>query len=296
VTGEDVASGVRAALAEAERENRRVLAINTVHPTLEDAFVQLTGLSAEVMLADDLRGMWYLMLKDLRTYYFKPPNISWGILFPFAFVLAFVIRDGAARDLGSLQGLAPGLLALTLLFGTSSMEAIVITFERRIGALERLLLAPIRLPALLAGKLLGGMVFGLMMTVVVLIVALAVFGAGGINWLLLVLSLILSAAAFSALGVLVSVSVKEVFEAQTLANAFRFPMMFLGGVFVPVASLPLGLQIVARALPLTYAVEVLHVAMIGGELSLAVLDLAILAGFTVVLFGLAVWVLARRIA
>jgi ABC-2 type transport system permease protein len=248
------------------------------------------------MLADDLRGMWYLMLKDLRTYYFKPPNISWGILFPFAFVLAFVIRDGAARDLGSLQGLAPGLLALTLLFGTSSMEAIVITFERRIGALERLLLAPIRLPALLAGKLLGGMVFGLMMTVVVLIVALAVFGAGGINWLLLVLSLILSAAAFSALGVLVSVSVKEVFEAQTLANAFRFPMMFLGGVFVPVASLPLGLQIVARALPLTYVVEVLHVAMIGGGLPLAVLDLAILAGFTVMLFGLAVWVLARRIA
>ena len=248
------------------------------------------------MLADDLRGMWYLMLKDLRAYYLKPPNISWGILLPFAFVLAFVIRGGAARDLESLEGLAPGLLALTLLFGTSSMEAIVITFERRIGALERLLLAPIRLPALLAGKLLGGMVFGLLTTLVVLIVALVVFGVGGINWLLLILGLILSAAAFSALGVLVSVSVKEVFEAQTLANAFRFPMMFLGGVFVPVASLPLGLQIVARALPLTYAVEVLHVAMIGGELSLAVLDLAILAGFTVVLFGLAVWVLARRIA
>jgi ABC-2 type transport system permease protein len=243
------------------------------------------------MLSDDLRGMWYIMLKDLRAYYLKPPNVSWGILFPFAFVLAFVIRDP-----GNLEGLVPGLLALTLLFGTSSMEAIVITFERRIGALERLLLAPIRLPALLAGKLLGGMVFGLVTTLVVLIVALVVFGASGVNWPLLILGIILSAAACSALGVLVSVSVKEVFEAQTLANAFRFPMMFLGGVFVPVASLPLGLQIVARALPLTYAVEVLHVAMIGGELSLAMLDLAILAGFTVVLFGLAVWVLGRRVA
>jgi ABC-2 type transport system permease protein len=40
------------------------------------------------------------------------------------------------------------------------MEAIVIVFERRIGAMERLMLAPIRLPALLAGKLLGGMAFG----------------------------------------------------------------------------------------------------------------------------------------
>jgi hypothetical protein len=32
------------------------------------------------MLSDDLRGMWCIMLKDLRAYYLKPPNISWGIL------------------------------------------------------------------------------------------------------------------------------------------------------------------------------------------------------------------------
>jgi ABC-2 type transport system permease protein len=246
------------------------------------------------VLIDDLRGMWYLMLKDLRAYYLKPPNISWGILFPFAFVLAFVIRDGA-RGPQSLEGLVPGLLALTMLFGTSSMEAIIITFERRVGALERLLLAPLRLPALLGGKLLGGIVFGLMTTTVVLVVAVVLFGASGIHWLLLVLSLTFSAAAFSALGVLVSVSVKEVFEAQTLANAFRFPMMFLGGVFVPVASLPLGLKIVARALPLTYAVEALQVAMGGGDLWLGVFDLAVLLVFTVVLFALATWVMSRRV-
>ncbi len=232
------------------------------------------------------------MLKDLRAYYFKPPNISWGILFPFAFVLAFVIRDGASLDLARLGQLAPGLLALTLLFGTSSMEAIVITFERRIGALERLLLAPLRLPALLASKLLGGMVFGLATTVVVLIVMLAVFGAFRVNWALLLLTLVLAAAAFSALGVLISVSVQEVFEAQTLANAFRFPMMFLGGVFVPVASLPLWLQVVARALPLTYAVEALRVAMSGGDLRRATIDLLVLAAFTAVFFGLA----SRRLA
>jgi len=98
------------------------------------------------------------------------------------------------------------------------------------------------------------------------------FGAGSANWLSLILGLILS-----ALGVLVSVSIKEMFEAQTLANAFRFPMMFLGGVFVPVASLPLGLQIVVSGRALTYAVEVLYVAISGGKVSLAMLDLAVLA-------------------
>lgn len=47
-----------------------------------------------------------------------PENGKPGILLPFAFVLAFAIRNP-----GDLRELMPGLLALTLLFGTSSMEA-----------------------------------------------------------------------------------------------------------------------------------------------------------------------------
>jgi len=243
------------------------------------------------MLTDDVRCAWYIMLKDLRAYYFKPPNVSWGILFPFAFVLAFAIRDP-----GDLERLVPGMLGLTLLFGASSMEAIVITFERRIGALERLLLAPVRLPALLAGKVLGGIVFALATTLIVLVPTVLFFSLGSINWLLLALSTILAAAAFSSMGALISAAVNEVFEAQTLANAFRFPMMFLGGVFVPLASLPLGLRIVARALPLTYAVEALEVAISDGRIITAVVDLGILTALTAVFFALSTRVLKRRLA
>ncbi len=241
------------------------------------------------MLADDLCGMVYIALKDLKAYYFKAPNISWGILFPFAFILAFAIRNP-----GDLRALVPGLLALTVLFGTSSMEAIVIVFERRIGSLERLFLAPLRLPALLAGKLLGGMAFGLTVTLVVLVISLAVFGAGGANWLLLVLALLLSATAFSAMGAFVSVAVREVFDAQTLANFIRFPMMFLGGVFVPLEAMPGWLQILARFLPLTYSVEALRAALSGGAGSTVWLDLGALAAFSAVLFWLAVRTLAQR--
>jgi ABC-2 type transport system ATP-binding protein len=48
--GESVEAAARAALA--QTDGRRVLAINTLRPTLEDVFVKLTGLSAEVMLAE----------------------------------------------------------------------------------------------------------------------------------------------------------------------------------------------------------------------------------------------------
>jgi ABC-2 type transport system ATP-binding protein len=56
LTGEDVSATVRAALDEAERDNRRVLAINTIRPTLEDAFVQLTGLSVDAMQVEKGKG------------------------------------------------------------------------------------------------------------------------------------------------------------------------------------------------------------------------------------------------
>ena len=241
------------------------------------------------MLGDNLRGMYYIAIKDLRAYYFKPPNISWGILFPFAFVLAFAIRNP-----GDTRQLVPGLLGLTMLFGTTSMEAIVIVFERRIGSLERLMLAPIGLPALLAGKLLGGMTFGLTVTGVVLVISLAVFEIGSVNWLLMLLALLFSAAAFSALGAFVSVAVREIFEAQTLANFIRFPMMFLCGVFVPVESMPPGLQAIAHLLPLTYSVEALRAALDGRPLGDGLLDLLFLAGFACVLFGLAVRVMRNK--
>ncbi|MGC8878252.1 MAG: ABC transporter permease [Anaerolineae bacterium] len=243
------------------------------------------------MLADDLRCMVYIALKDLKAYYFKPPNISWGILLPFAFVLAFAIRNP-----GNWHELLPGLLGLSLLFGTSSMEATVIVFERRTGALERLLLAPVRLPALLFGKLLGGATFGLAVTMAVLVVGLAVLGGGHVQWFWLVLTLLVSALAFAALGGFISVAVKEVFEAQTLANFIRFPIMFLSGVFVPVITLPPILQALARLLPLTYTVEALHVSLYGGMLNQVVLDLVVLAAYAIVLFALAVHTLARRLA
>jgi ABC-2 type transport system permease protein len=240
------------------------------------------------MWRDNLRGIFYIALKDLRAYYLKPPNISWGIIFPFALILAFSIRQP-----GEVWELLPGLLGMTLLFSTTSMEAIVITFERRVGALERLLLAPVSLPALLMGKVVGGMVFGLVTTVAVL--AVAGLGLRGTNWPMLALTLLLSAAAFSTLGAFVSVAVREVFEAQTLANFIRFPMIFLGGVFVPLPDLPSPLRVVARVLPLTYSVEAIQGALIGTTPWMLGLDLPILTAFAMTFFALAAMVLARKL-
>jgi ABC-2 type transport system permease protein len=110
------------------------------------------------------------------------------------------------------------------------------------------------------------------------------------------LALVLSATAFWAMGALASVAVKEVFEALTLANASRLRMMPLGGVFLPVVSLPTALQVAAWTLPLTYAVEALGAALSGSSLPTATVHLGVLTAFTALFSGLATWALARRLA
>ena len=90
-------------------------------------------------------------------------------------------------------------------------------------------------------------------------------------------------------------AVHEISEAQTLANFFRFPMIFLGGILTPLASMPTSMQVLARLLPLTMSVEALSAALNGGSLQSAWFDLAAPAGFTVVLSGPAVWIFGCRV-
>ena len=123
------------------------------------------------MWRDNLRGIYSIALKDMRTYYLKPPAVSWGIVFPVAWVLAFYLRD--PQDFAEL---VPGLIAMTIIFSTTAAEAVVINFEFRLGSLERLLLAPISLPSVLLGKVLGGFIFGLMMTTVITLGSVIVLG------------------------------------------------------------------------------------------------------------------------
>ncbi len=243
------------------------------------------------MIREEMEGMWYILLKDLKAYYFKPPNISWGIIFPLALALAFTLRNPAG-----LADLSPGLVAMAALFGTTSMEAIVITFEKRVGALERLILAPVSLVTIMVGKILGGAVFGMMMAGVMTIISLVFLNAAVIHPILFIAVLILTVLVHSSLGALVAVSVKEVFEAQTLSNYFRFPMVFLCGVFLPIEAMPVPIQVIAHLLPLTYSVDALrHTLTESINYHLLLRDLAALALFLTVFMSLATKLLKKSL-
>jgi len=213
------------------------------------------------------------------------------LMLPIVFVLAFYFRNPTG-----IKDVVPGLIGLTLLFSCTSMAAIVITFEKRIGALERLLLAPLEIRTILFGKALGSTVFGLVITLVITIFLIPIIGLSIHYPFSFSLTIILSGIAFSLLGILISVGVKEVFEAMTMSNFFRFPMIFLCGVFFPVPSMPYPLPILSYLLPLTYTVDGLKHCLLEEKGTIPLyLDLLILLGFVLLLFGLSLFIFKKRI-
>ncbi|MFZ7131237.1 MAG: ABC transporter permease [Eubacteriales bacterium] len=224
---------------------------------------------------------WSILMKDMKNYYLKPPNISWGIIFPISWTLMFFIRSSGDVD---IRGILPGVMALSILFGTTSMLAVTITFERKSRSFERLLLAPISLNLLMLAKTTGAILFGIINAFIPVLFASFMMDLSGINWFSVFIGVVLIAITSTFLGLFIAVSVNEVFEAQTFSNFFRFPMMFLCGLFIPIENLPAFIRPLSYILPLTYGADILKSSINSAGSIRIWLSLLILAGYSVALF------------
>jgi ABC-2 type transport system permease protein len=237
-------------------------------------------------------AFWNILVKDMRTYYIKPPNISWGLIFPVAWTGMFFIKSGSGFE--SIPGLLPGVIAISVLFGTTSMLAVTVTFEKKNRSFDRLLLAPISLNVLMLAKTAGAIVFGSANALIPILLALFLTGFPAISWVTLFPAVILIAVVSTFLGLFIAVSVSEVFEAQTFSNFFRFPMIFLCGLFFPVRSLPAVLRPLSYALPVTYGVDILHGSVTGGNALPVGLDFLIIAAYCAILFYVSLRIIDRK--
>lgn len=237
-------------------------------------------------------AFWSIVIKDIRTYYLKPPNISWGLIFPLAWAGIFFIKSG--MNAGDIIGILPGLISVSILFGTTSLLAVTITFEKKGRSFERLLLSPISLELLMFAKTFGAIMFGIINGFIPVILASIVTKLDVMSWGGLILGIFLIAVSATFMGLFVAVSVSEVFEAQAISNFFRFPMIFLCGFFYPINKLPMILQVLSFVLPPTYGVDILrwsinHTANIN-----IAIDCLILVFFCVCLFWLSLKVIRKR--
>ena len=117
---------------------------------------------------------------------------------------------------------------------------------------------------------------------------LCCFGAHITLTVWLIPFLILGPMLFAALGMLVGTVTKNPETAGVIGNIVTFPMMFLSGTFFPISIMPQYLQNIAHVLPLFYIIEGLNNVMVYGNYTGAIIDLAVVAVITAVIFVLAV--------
>jgi len=188
------------------------------------------------------------------------------------------------------QFVAPGIMAMIVMMSVMTGLAVSVSREREAGTLDGLLVAPVSRLSIILGKAFSQTTRGMIQGMVVLLLAILIFGVHVYgNWLIMIVLLFLGVFAFMGIGILVSALASAQESAMTIMMTLQFPMMFLSGVFFPIQQMPQVMQYISKAIPLTYEVTALRkVIVLGAGLGSVWTEVLILFIFGGVMLAVAV--------
>jgi len=188
-------------------------------------------------------------------------------------------------DFTQTDALAPLFIGLFAFFFVFLLTAVAFLRERSQGTLERLRVSPLSRTELVLGYVLGFTLFALIQSTAILlyvVYVLRVHYHGNLALIFLV-SATLTIAGVN-LGIFASAFARNELQVVQFIPLVLVPQVLLGGLFFPVATLPVVIKQIAYALPLTYANFALRDVMLKGlDLDAIWPDLAFLAGFAVLM-------------
>ncbi len=204
-----------------------------------------------------------------------------ALIFIVPCLLMALLRWIYSDNLGIFNQITPALLGIfpfTIMFIITSVTTLR---ERTSGTLERLMAMPISKLDLILGYMIA---FGLLAVgQAILVSSLVIYGfdlsIAGPEWFL-IFSALLTALLGTAFGLFLSAFARTEFQAVQFMPAFVLPQLLIGGLLMPISQMPGILEIIARLLPLTYAIEALSLNVTNAVItSNAWLDVYVMLGF-----------------
>lgn len=195
----------------------------------------------------------------------------------------------------------PGVLGMVILF-SAMLAALTTALDREFGAIRLLLIAPVRRTTLVLGKIAGSTVVALVQAgILLLLLPVLAIDPEPQRLVLLVGAMTLTAAALSALGMVLASTIRSLETFSGIMNFVNFPMLFLSGALYPVRVLPSPLQAASQVNPLTYGIDLMKHALFGRDLGArysaelpVAADVAVLVATFVLALGLAVALFDRE--
>jgi len=182
----------------------------------------------------------------------------------------------------------PGMGMMFVLMNIFSGIAGLIV-ERQQWTLQRLAVMPVSRSILLTGKILARFCLGLLQFLVVFIVGAAFKMNFGKDPLALLLLVIVSCLAITALAFAVGSGMKNAAQASMLGLLLTLVLASIGGAWWPMDISPKFLQIIGHVSPVAWAMDGFTALTYNGAILVDIwVPLAVLTGMTIVLFLIAI--------
>ena len=151
---------------------------------------------------------------------------------------------------------------MTSFFTATAISPVILPIETREKSLERLLGAPITLIEILSGIIIASTLYSLIISSLIAIIFLIpIFGllASPLSLFSIFTAISLMAILGSIIGLLISAKpTNQTSDIMVLMNLLKFPLLFIGGVFIPMVVVPSSVAIIYFLSPITFLTEILR--------------------------------------
>jgi len=232
-----------------------------------------------------MSGLIPLTVRDLKRWYRNPVSavvsviqpIFWIVLFGSAFDLskfagvnASAIFEGAPDYITYLMG---GILTIIGLF-TGMFSGVNIIWDRRLGILQRFLIAPINRASIVFSRILSSVVRILVQVVILFAIAFVipdglklVHGISILDVVILISAILMISFIFSSLFSIIAVRTTKMESVFGILNLINLPLMFASYAIFPPHLMATWLSNVAKYNPVSWSAQSIRLVLINGSLN-----------------------------
>jgi len=231
----------------------------------------------------EIEAAYTVWLREMIRYVRAKERIITSIAQPIFWLLIFGSSMRLSIPTGGLNYqsfIAPGIVVMAIMF-TSMFSGISVIWDRELGFMKEMLVAPVSRLSIVAGKSLGGATTAVIQGILVLLISFVLgVRVDLITFLILIPIMMLVALGIVGIGVAIASVLESMEGFGMVMNFVIMPMFFLSGALFPINNLPNWLKIVTYIDPVTYDVELARYMMTGFSSINVILSFIVVLGFT----------------
>lgn len=200
---------------------------------------------------------------DLLIFRRNPAGTFFTVVLPLIFLVIFtsIFGNNTLTNGAKVATLyVPGILTLAIVSATAVNAAITMTTRRERGVLKRVRGTPVPPWIFVLSQALAGFVIAIVMTIIITLVGRILYEVELqlVTLPSLLISLLVGAMAFSAIGLALTTIITSEDAAPAVTNAIFLPLYFVSGVFIPDSEVPDWVGTVGNLFPVSHLNQALQ--------------------------------------